>query len=64
MTKDQNILLPLSLLEAISRYYEFPVAVYFLPKKEWEKKGDTTRLKELIKESNILAEVRAIVEDL
>jgi len=48
-------------LTAIAHYYEFPSAVFFLPEEEWEKKKDTTRIKELNKEVEILDKIREIL---
>lgn len=51
----------MSVLQAIARYYEFPVAVFFLPKEEWEKKAKDTRLSSLLADSEKLQDIRSIL---
>ena len=50
--------LNMEVLQAVAKYYEFPVAVFFLPKSEWEKKKEVTRLSELLEKADKLDNIR------
>lgn len=53
-----------TILEAVARYYEFPVAVFFLPKKEWEKpRLSGTRLTNFVKVESKLERIRDILNE-
>ena len=54
-----EIKLELEQLKAISNYYEFPIAVFFLPLGEHRKMSKTTRTDELRKENELYAEAYA-----
>lgn len=53
-----------AVLEAVARYYEFPVAVFFMPKKEWNKPHlSGTRLTNFVKEQEKLERIREILNE-
>jgi len=54
--------LDMKLLQTIAKYYQFPVAVFFLPEKEWAKGGeDRTRVSELQEKAEQLDKIREIL---
>jgi len=53
----------MGVLQNIAHYYEFPVAVFFLPKERWEKKAKDTRLSNLVADSEKLQDIRSILYD-
>ncbi|MHA1285869.1 MAG: hypothetical protein ACTSPB_00570 [Candidatus Thorarchaeota archaeon] len=55
--------LDMDALTNIAHYYGFPVAVFFLPKAEWEKKAKDTRLSSLMADSEKLDDIRAVLYD-
>lgn len=55
--------LDLDVLVDLAHYYEFPVAVFFLPKEEWEEKANDTRVSSLMADSEKLNDIRSILYD-
>lgn len=51
-------------LEDIAHYYEFPSAVFLMPKEQWKKNReiDSTRLKSLVRDSEILEKIIEVIE--
>jgi len=58
-----RIEIDVSVLKAISEYYQFPYGAFFLPKEQWEKHRGDTRLDVLLKEKELLDRIREILEE-
>jgi hypothetical protein len=63
MAKSKRLIVKIDMevLQAVARYYQFPSAVFFLPKEEWTKpRLSGTRLDSLIKDKQKLDAIRDI----
>ena len=58
----EKVEIEIEILQSVADYYEFPMAVFFLPKEEWEKNQNTTRLSSLIKNNEKLDKIKDIIE--
>lgn len=60
---DPKVELPISTLRAIANYYEFPIAVFFLPENKLAEMKETTRWKELLKENEKLETIKDAIAE-
>jgi len=61
--KQFKVELEFEVLDAIAKYYEFPVAVFFRSKESWVKDSKHTRLEELRRNSEILWKIKELIAE-